>query len=175
MYYNCLLTRLWRHNIWNNLIFVIKPFCYMTKKSRQKVKYLENEKSFWSEHSSSFLRVFSCQNLSQTWECTFNWISKIIYMTIMALLFSGYHYCITSFKKVWTQVLRRFRSCSRHVGDSRCWGSLTMVPAGNKAKRYSSVNHTTKTIHHLHIIIINHHHQKATGAKLICLYFIVWS
>ena len=27
-----------------------------------------------------------------------------------------------------------------------------MVPAGNKAKRLSSVNHTTKTIHH-------HHHQ----------------
>ena len=29
-----------------------------------------------------------------------------------------------------------------------------MVPAGNKAKRLSSVNHTTKTIHH-------YHHQKA--------------
>ena len=26
-----------------------------------------------------------------------------------------------------------------------------MVPAGNKAKRLSSVNHTTKTIHHHHI------------------------
>ena len=29
-----------------NLIFLIKPFSYMTKKSRQKFKYLENEKSF---------------------------------------------------------------------------------------------------------------------------------
>ena len=29
-----------------NLIFLIKPFQYMTKKSRQKLKYLENEKSF---------------------------------------------------------------------------------------------------------------------------------
>ena len=28
-----------------------------------------------------------------------------------------------------------------------------MVPAGNKTKRLSSVNHTTKTIHHHH-----HHH-----------------
>ena len=28
-----------------------------------------------------------------------------------------------------------------------------MVPAGNKAKRLSLVNHTTKTIHH------HHHHQ----------------
>ena len=39
------------------------------------------------------------------------------------------------------------------VGDSRWWGSLTMVPAGNKAKHLSSVNHTTKTIHH-------HHHRR---------------
>ena len=42
-------------------------------------------------------------------------------------------------------------SCSRRVGDSRWWGSLTMVPAGNKAKRFLSVNHNTKTIHHHHI------------------------
>ena len=30
-----------------------------------------------------------------------------------------------------------------------------MVPTGNKAKPLSLVNHTTKTIHHLH----HHHHQ----------------
>ena len=29
-----------------NLFFLIKPFFYMTKNSRQKFKYLENEKSF---------------------------------------------------------------------------------------------------------------------------------
>ena len=29
-----------------NFIFLIKPFCYRTKKSKQKLKYLENEKSF---------------------------------------------------------------------------------------------------------------------------------
>ena len=29
-----------------NLIFLIKPFSYITKKSRQKFKYLENKKSF---------------------------------------------------------------------------------------------------------------------------------
>ena len=29
-----------------NLIFLIKPFCYMTKKSRQKLKYLEDERAF---------------------------------------------------------------------------------------------------------------------------------
>ena len=32
-----------------NLIFLIKPFRYMTKNSRQNLKYLENEKSFWAE------------------------------------------------------------------------------------------------------------------------------
>ena len=35
-----------------------------------------------------------------------------------------------------------------------------MVPAGNKAKRLSSVSHTTKTIHH-------HHHQ-VTARKKFC-------
>ena len=65
---------------------------------------------------------------------------------------SGYRYCTTSFNKAWTQVLRRFKSCSRHVGDSWWWGSLTMVPAENKAKGLSSVNHTTKTIHCHHSI-----------------------
>ena len=60
---------------------------------------------------------------------------------------SGYHYCTLSFYKAWNRVLRRFKSCSRHVGDSRLWGCLTMVLAGNKARRLSSVNHATKTIH----------------------------
>ena len=46
---------------------------------------------------------------------------------------SGYHYCTTSFIKARTQALRRFKPCSWRVGDSRWWGSLTMVPAGNKA------------------------------------------
>ena len=44
------------------------------------------------------------------------------------------------------QVQRRFKSCSRRVGESRWWASLTMVPARNKVKRLSSVNHVTKTI-----------------------------
>ena len=42
-----------------NLIFLIKPFCYMTKTSRQKLKYRENKKSFWKgnkKHFSSFLK-----------------------------------------------------------------------------------------------------------------------
>ena len=41
---------------------------------------------------------------------------------------------------------------ARRVGDSRWWGCLTMVPAGNKAKRLSSVNQTPKTIHQFNSI-----------------------
>ena len=59
-------------------------------------------------------------------------------------------YCTTSFNKAWTQVLRR-------------WGSLTMIPTGNKDKRCSSVNHITKTIHHHHH---HHHHHHQTGVFL---------
>ena len=36
------------------LIFLIKPFLYMTKKSRQKFKYLENEKGFQGEIKNIF-------------------------------------------------------------------------------------------------------------------------
>ena len=61
---------------------------------------------------------------------------------------SGYHYCTTSSIKAWTQVPHRFKFCSRRVGNLRWWGSLSMVPAGNKATRLSSVNNTTKTIYH---------------------------
>ena len=43
---------------------------------------------------------------------------------------------------------QNFKSCSWRVGDLRCWESLTVVPARNKANRLSSVNHTAKTVHH---------------------------
>ena len=51
-----------------SLIFLIKPFSYMTKKLRQKFKYLYGEIKDVFYHSQ---RRFSCQKLSQTWECTF--------------------------------------------------------------------------------------------------------
>ena len=38
-----------------NLIFLIKLFFYMNKKSRQKRKYLENEKSFYDEIKAFFI------------------------------------------------------------------------------------------------------------------------
>ena len=43
----------------------------MTIKSRQKLKYLENKKSFLLELKSIFHHFFSSQKLSQTWECAF--------------------------------------------------------------------------------------------------------
>ena len=67
---------------------------------------------------------------------------------------SSYHYCTTFVKKPWTQVRRRFISCYRLVRDFWWWEYMTMIPIGNKAKCLSSVNHTTKTIHHHH----RHHH-----------------
>ena len=53
-----------------NLIFQIKPFSYITKTSKQKVKYLENKKRNKSIFCH-FYRTFNCQKLSQTWECTY--------------------------------------------------------------------------------------------------------
>ena len=85
---------------------------------------------------------------------------------------SGYHYCTTSFNWAWTQVLHRLKPCSRRVGDSRWWGSLTMVPAGNKAKHLSSINHTTKTIHHHHH---NHHHHQGVVQKYPKVEFFIGS
>ena len=57
-----------------NVIFLIKPFLYMTEKSRQEFRYLGNENSFSGKMKSifhDFWWVFSCQKLSQTWECAF--------------------------------------------------------------------------------------------------------
>ena len=41
-----------------NLNFIIKPFFYMTKKQRQKFKYLKNEQNFEAEIKSFFLINF---------------------------------------------------------------------------------------------------------------------
>ena len=39
----------------NNLIFLIKSFCYMTKRSRQKLKYLKNEWAFDVKQKGFFI------------------------------------------------------------------------------------------------------------------------
>ena len=51
-------------NFENNLIFLIKPFLYMTRKSRQKLKYLGNQKSFQGE-IKSFAIIFKRFSVSK--------------------------------------------------------------------------------------------------------------
>ena len=75
---------------------------------------------------------------------------------------SGCHYWIISINWAWALVLRRFKPCSRRIGDSRWWGYLTMVPAGNKAKHLSSVNHTTKKQFIIHQFI----HESIFSTKI---------
>ena len=61
----------------------MKLFCYVTKKSRQKFKYLENEKSFWGEIKiifHQFWRAFNCQKLFKTWECALKLLSGSLYL-----------------------------------------------------------------------------------------------
>ena len=68
-----------------DLVFLIKPFFYMIKKSGQKFKYLENEKSSWGEIKSifhHFWRAFSCQKFSQTQECTFAVCDDVTYFKV---------------------------------------------------------------------------------------------
>ena len=107
-----------------------------------------------SEHLFIRTPLKDCFCMFKLWFFCF-YISLILRI-MWAFIF--FHYLIrrstTSFSKAWFQVLRRFKSCLRRIVDSRWWGSLAMVLAGNKAKRLSPLNHTTKTInrhHHLHL------------------------
>ena len=87
-----------------NLIFQIKPFLYMSKKSRQKFKCLENEKGFWDELKRifhHFWETFSCQKLSQTREC----------------LFKG--------------CLKKFRDNIGHFFYNFCWNVITLTFSSN--------------------------------------------
>ena len=49
------------------------------------------------------------------------------------------------------------------IKDSRWWGSLAMLLAGNKTKHISTVNYAIKTIHHHH----HHHHHHHCLFKVI--------
>ena len=58
--YNCLCPNCDVIHSDISLIFIIKPFCNMTKESKQKFKCFENEKSFWGEikiNSHNFKRL----------------------------------------------------------------------------------------------------------------------
>ena len=82
-----------------------------------------------------------------------------------------YHHRTTSFNKARTQVLWRFKSCSLRVGDSQWWESLTVILAENKTEPLPSVNHTTKTIRHHHIIQMVTKRYKATQNPLLVRIF----
>ena len=65
VYYNCLITRLGHHKIWNKLIFLIKPFRSMTKKSRQKLNILSRKRAFevkWKAFSIIFKGLSVAKN-----------------------------------------------------------------------------------------------------------------
>ena len=65
-------------NFESNFIFLIKAFFSMTKNSRQKLKYLENKKSFYDEIKGifhNFQLASICQKLPRTWEFTFKILS----------------------------------------------------------------------------------------------------
>ena len=116
------------------------------KRSRHIIFYLQKllpkqiEIKSWNQEKNDFGTIQQYLFSENRQGCEFQ--------EIVASWCSGYHYCTTSFNKAWIQVLDRFKSYSRRVGDFRWWESLTMALARNKAKRLSSVNHATKTIHH---------------------------
>ena len=59
-------TRLWRHKIWSWPYLFNQAVLIMTKKSRQKPKYLENEKSIWGEIKNFFI-IFKGLSVAKNW------------------------------------------------------------------------------------------------------------
>ena len=61
------------------MIFVIKPFLFMTKKVKTKtwMSWERKELLRWNKKKNfhRFYRAFNCQKLSQTLQCTLNWCS----------------------------------------------------------------------------------------------------
>ena len=89
-----------------NLIFLIKPFSYTTKKSRQKFKYLENERSFYREIKSifhHFYKTFSCQKLHQTLECAFKHVFEKLFSPT-----STYFVIAPCLNKFWEKLSKNF-------------------------------------------------------------------
>ena len=69
-----------------NLIFLMKLFFYMTKKSRQNLNILRTKKSCQGEVKCifhHFKNFSSCQKLSHTWECAFKILSKMILFDLL--------------------------------------------------------------------------------------------
>ena len=139
----------------------MQQMCWRTH--MPKCEHLEG--CFWSQQISQVILInrFYKNILISQYRHSQPGIFCIDFESFVRILTScccGYHYCTTSFKQI-------LNSGSGHgqTGDSRRWGSLITVPAGNKAKRLSLVNHTTKAVHHHH----HHHHHRQS----FLLYFYI--
>ena len=107
------------------------------------------------------------------WNCTFKktvGIYLLLPIFILAPWCSGYHYCSTSVSKAWFQILRRFKPCSRHVGDLWWWESLTMVLAKNMG--YASF--VGQPFHKNNIIIISINYHITVSNQLYCTLKFAW-
>ena len=70
-----------------NRIFLIRPLWYMTKKSRQKLKFLENERSFWGKIKRIF-RHFKGLSVAKIRKYAFNLMSiTFIYLFIYSFIY----------------------------------------------------------------------------------------
>ena len=93
VYWNYLLSSLWRLSFEINLSFLIKLFSYMTKKLEKLMKYLQ---SFLDGLGISVARNWK----SQTWECTFKTFTKEI--------------CLPWSCGSWWQIIFRFDQLCKH-------------------------------------------------------------
>ena len=82
-------------------------------------------------------RCFSCKNMSN---------NNIDHIHI-SISFRGVN-AVTTVQLHSTKPELMFKSWSRFVGDSRWWGSLTIVPTGNKAFVGQPYLKNTSSIHH---------------------------
>ena len=60
----------------------------MIKKSRQKLKYLQNEKNFWDKTKNIFIifkRLSVTKKLYKTWKYAFKWKKKVNVIIIIII------------------------------------------------------------------------------------------
>ena len=87
-----LFHRLWGHKFEINLVFLIKPFSYMTKKSRQKFWNIWRMKGAFNVKWKaffiiSFSKCFQLPKLSQTWDCVFKcWLIFLSFFCPLLLI-----------------------------------------------------------------------------------------
>ena len=64
---------------------------------------------------------------------------------------SGYQYCTSSFNLTWNQILGRFKLYSWRVGDSQCWGPLTLIWMEIRVNAFRRSTIPQKKFHNHHI------------------------